>query len=72
MRDWNVIITVHEHGFVQARELLEAFGPVKRTDYFNVLTMKVDDPDRFMDDLREEISRNLEIFFFDQYPDPCY
>lgn len=64
MRDWNVIITVHEHGFVQARELLEAFGPVKRTDYFNVLTMKVDDPDRFMDDLREEISRNLEILSF--------
>lgn len=53
MRDWNVIVTVHEHHFVQACQFLEAFGQVTRTDFFNVLTMQVDDNSQFLQALHQ-------------------
>lgn len=58
MRDWNVVITVQEGGYNEARKLLERFGRVERTDYFNVLLMRVEDPRRFLDLLREESERS--------------
>lgn len=49
MHDWNVIVTAHEHRFAKARQLLETFGRVERTEFFNVLTLKVDDPRQFLE-----------------------
>ena len=51
MRDWNVVVTVREHGYRQAMELLRDFGAVAKTDFFNVLVMRVTDPSRFIEDL---------------------
>jgi tRNA(Ser,Leu) C12 N-acetylase TAN1 len=51
MRDWNVVVTVQEHGYKQARELLHDFGPVDKTGFFNVLVMRVDDAMQFVDEL---------------------
>lgn len=48
MRDWNAIATVHEHGFAEARRILLALGRVERTPYYNVLAMKVEDPERLL------------------------
>ncbi|HSM73933.1 MAG TPA: hypothetical protein VK852_04835, partial [Desulfobacterales bacterium] len=41
MGEWNLIATAHENGFRRCRELLQRFGPVARTRYFNVLVLLV-------------------------------
>lgn len=33
MRNWNVIIKLHEHHFAQVCKFLEAFGQVAKTDF---------------------------------------
>ena len=33
MRDWNVVVSVREDGYTRARQLLQRFGPVFRTEY---------------------------------------
>jgi tRNA(Ser,Leu) C12 N-acetylase TAN1 len=43
MQDWNVVVTIHEGHFHQAVQFLERFGSISRTNYFNVLVMKVPD-----------------------------
>lgn len=50
--DWNVVASVHERGFVRACELLGELGPVSRTEFYNVLVMKVEDVRRFLEALR--------------------
>lgn len=61
MHDWNVVVTVYEDGYKQARNLLQPFGAVSRTEFYNVLVMKVDDVDRFVERLRELIERDAQI-----------
>ncbi len=51
MRDWNVVATAQANHYNQAREVLEGFGRVWRTEYFNVLTLKVEDIPSFMTSL---------------------
>jgi tRNA(Ser,Leu) C12 N-acetylase TAN1 len=62
MHDWNVIVSVFEHGFRRARDLLEPIGPVQKTDYFNVLVMKIDDTEGLLRILKEWSVRDPEIF----------
>ena len=57
MHDWNVVITVHEGFYNQARKLLERFGPVARTEYFNLLVMRTADHRQLLEELREEAGR---------------
>ncbi len=53
MRDWNVVATVHEGGYNKARTLLEKFGTVASTDFFNILVMRAgDDHFRFLEELQ--------------------
>ncbi|WP_455208877.1 hypothetical protein [Kaarinaea lacus] len=59
--DWNVVVTVQEHGFKQAREFLHEFGRVHKTEYFNVLVMQVNDVEQFLEDMRTAISVNARI-----------
>ena len=49
MYDWNVVVSVHEHGYTRARHLLERLGAVARTEFFNVLVMRIEDPDAFLE-----------------------
>ncbi|MEJ2689013.1 MAG: THUMP domain-containing protein [Deltaproteobacteria bacterium] len=51
--DWNVIITVQEGCFRKARQFLQRYGEVRRTDYFNVLTLKTEDPRQLLERLQE-------------------
>lgn len=53
MDDWNLVVTVQEHGFSRAWELLHTFGPVAKTDYYNVLTLRVADAVSFLDELQQ-------------------
>jgi len=48
METWNVIITVHEGYYREAIEILEPFGTVSKTDFFNVLVLKVAETQKAM------------------------
>ncbi len=61
MRDWNVVISVRERGFRPAFELLEELGPVAKTDFYNILVMKVDDIGNFLETLREWVREDSHI-----------
>ena len=50
--DWNVVVSVQEHGFKPARKLLHEYGKVIATDYFNVIVMQVSNTDDFLEDVR--------------------
>lgn len=58
--EWNVVVTVNED-FDRAEEELGALGSVSRTEYYNVLVMKVDDADAFLEDL-ESLGRMVPDF----------
>ncbi|HEY5513490.1 MAG TPA: hypothetical protein VIK40_07590 [Geomonas sp.] len=58
MHDWNVVITVHEDGYNQARKILERYGRVERTDYFNILLMQIADYSPFLEALLQEAQRD--------------
>lgn len=60
MRDWNVVVSVCEGHFPQACKLLEEYGPVEKTDFFNVLVMKVDDVREMLDALRKRMVEDPE------------
>lgn len=49
MRDWTVVASTHPEGYERGRQLLEQFGRVDRTDYFNVLVLAPDDPEGFLE-----------------------
>lgn len=51
MLDWNVVATVSTRQYHQAVGLLRGFGPVHKTDFFNVLVLQVADGLQFLDEL---------------------
>jgi len=55
MRDWNAVVTVHEGGFAPACRLLEPFGAVRKTEFFNILVMRAKAGFSFFG--REELKR---------------
>jgi len=48
LQDWDTVASLHEHGFQRGYHILEQLGVVARTDYFNVVVMKVGDKDAFL------------------------
>lgn len=44
MNDWNVVVTVKARGFAAAQTLLGAYGEVAKSDFYDVLVMRVDEP----------------------------
>lgn len=58
MRDWNVVVSVYEHGYAPARRFLKDFGALSRTDFHNVLALKVEDVAVFTERLREAFERD--------------
>ena len=53
MLDWNVVVSIREDCYKLARKLLQAFGRVDHTDYYNVFALKVEDVQGFLDALRQ-------------------
>lgn len=53
MQEWNVVINVNEWGFKEAFRKLGCFGPIRKTGFFNVLFLRVDDIHRMLETLRE-------------------
>ncbi|HEY4743554.1 MAG TPA: hypothetical protein VIH45_02770 [Desulfuromonadaceae bacterium] len=60
MNDWNAVVTVHEGGYNRARRFLNEFGPVVRTDYFNILAMRTADYRQFVEALRNKAERERD------------
>lgn len=58
MKDWNVVVSVRERRLPQAFELLEEYGLVRKTDFFNVLVMKVDDVRELLEALRKRLVKD--------------
>jgi tRNA(Ser,Leu) C12 N-acetylase TAN1 len=61
VHDWNVVISLHERTYGQARKLLEKLAPVSRTSYFNVLVMKVEDIGCLLETLRQWMEADAHI-----------
>ena len=59
--DWNVVVTVHEEGFDQVEQVLAPMGELERTGYHNVLVLRVEDTDEFLDRLDDLCSVNPDL-----------
>ncbi|HXV62017.1 MAG TPA: THUMP domain-containing protein [Vicinamibacteria bacterium] len=57
MRDWNVVATTRDGTFRRARELLSPAGSVSRTQFYNVMVMRVPEVEGFLDWLVGEWSK---------------
>jgi tRNA(Ser,Leu) C12 N-acetylase TAN1 len=49
MSDWNVVVSLKERGYKKAFRDLQGFGLVENTGFFNVLGLKVNQIDRFLE-----------------------
>ena len=61
MQDWNVVISVRGEGYHQARRFMKKFGKVHHAHFLNVLVMKVDSVENFLDRLQERITAEPDI-----------
>jgi tRNA(Ser,Leu) C12 N-acetylase TAN1 len=64
MLEWNVVVSVNEHGFKRARDVLGAYGVVQKTAFYNVLAMKVDDIGPLLEILRERSEADPHFLSF--------
>jgi tRNA(Ser,Leu) C12 N-acetylase TAN1 len=48
---WNTVVTARGERLPEARRALRALGRVEKTGFYNVLSMSVDDPQRFVERL---------------------
>jgi tRNA(Ser,Leu) C12 N-acetylase TAN1 len=60
--DWNVIVTLPEATFREARKFLRRWGEVYRTGYFHVLTLTVDDIEGFLEEVAKAIEEKPGTF----------
>jgi len=64
MKDWNVVVSVNEKGFRQAVNVLKAFGPISKTEFFNVLVMKVENITVICDALKKRLENDPSSLYF--------
>jgi tRNA(Ser,Leu) C12 N-acetylase TAN1 len=64
MSDWNIVASVREGSYARACKILEKFGPVSRTEFFNVLVIKADDIRSVLDELRTWMLEDPESLSF--------
>jgi tRNA(Ser,Leu) C12 N-acetylase TAN1 len=57
MKEWNVVVTVYDGGYSKALRLLEQFGPVSKTAFYNILLMRTADERQLLESLRELAAR---------------
>ena len=48
MKDWNVVVTAKTDTWKGARRFIARFGTVARSDFYNVMLLRVDDMDWFL------------------------
>ncbi len=61
MFHWNVVVSLHEHGFRRAFKLLQGLGAVYTTEFLNVLVMEVSNIPRFLETLNAWVSEDPSL-----------
>jgi tRNA(Ser,Leu) C12 N-acetylase TAN1 len=61
LRNWNVIVTVSEHGYKKAKQLLAPYGEVAKTGFYNVLLFKTADALGFLETVQNETASGSEF-----------
>lgn len=56
-----MVVTVHEEGFEQAEQVLAPLGDLDRTGYHNVLVLRVDDLEGFLESLDDLCAVNPDL-----------
>ncbi len=64
MRDWNAVISVQEHGFKKALDVFGDFGEVRRTEFFNVLLLRTENPGLMLETLKTRAQERPESLAF--------
>ena len=72
MKDWNVVASVQPEGFARALRILRGWGPVDKTNYYNVLVLRVEDVARFIGELRDLVVEKPRILDFLGRVVPCH
>jgi tRNA(Ser,Leu) C12 N-acetylase TAN1 len=62
--EWNAVISVNEKGFGKAIDVFGGFGEVRRTEFFNVLLLHVQNVPAMLDALRLRLERSPESLAF--------
>ena len=63
--EWNVMVTARDDGFERTCILLGKFSPITRSDYINVLVMRVDDFPDFFGKVMDAIGKDPGILKYD-------
>ena len=58
MRDWNAVATAAEGTWKQARKFLSRFGTVGRSEFYNVMLLRVEDIDSFLPRFAESLGES--------------
>jgi tRNA(Ser,Leu) C12 N-acetylase TAN1 len=61
MHDWNIVVTVREEGYIRACRLLETMGKVGKTEFFNVLAMRVEDVRQAIEQLHVKLAEDPDL-----------
>lgn len=61
VRDWNVVASVREPNFREARDLLGELGEVGTTDYYNVLVLRVEAVGEMLERLRARCAADPHV-----------
>jgi tRNA(Ser,Leu) C12 N-acetylase TAN1 len=61
MHDWNVVVSVRGDCYRWARQRLREYARVDRTDYYNILALRVEDPDAFVEELRQATAADPKL-----------
>jgi hypothetical protein len=61
LHDWNVVVSTRERQYREARRALRMLGPVSRTQYGNLLVMRIDDIPAFLEALRADPASVLPL-----------
>jgi len=64
MQAWNAVVSVKEHGFKKALDVLSAFGEVHRTEFFNVLLLRAENLNSMLEALRNQLLDHSESLGF--------
>jgi tRNA(Ser,Leu) C12 N-acetylase TAN1 len=56
MLEWNVVVTAREQRYRQAHRFLQPLGEVAGSDFYNVLLLRVDAPQQFLEQLSLELA----------------
>ncbi len=62
MRDWNVVISIYQEGFRRVLKALRQLAPTERSEYYNVLIMKTDDPFALLTAIEQKAEESTALY----------